>query len=88
MDPMNTGVHKWSSHEAKPGEAGHEVRWRNTSDDGGCNDPGAKDATKPPEFGTPPRERRSVRTEAKTQPIEKLQVWEAWKHVRKGVTAR
>jgi hypothetical protein len=59
MDPMKTGVHKWSSHEAKPGKAGHEVRWRNTSDDGGCNDPGAKDATKQPEFGPPPRERRS-----------------------------
>lgn len=84
MHPMSSGAHKWSSHEAKPLDAGHEVRWRRTSDEGGCNDPGAKDATKRPEFGTPPRERRSGRTEAKTQPIEKLQVWQAWQHVRKG----
>jgi len=84
MSAMITGVHKWSSHEAKQVDAQHGVRWRNMSDDGGCNDPGAKDAAKPPEFGSPPRESRGGQTKAKTQPIEKLQEWQAWQHVRKG----
>jgi len=84
MEPMRARGHKWSSHEAERGEADHGVRWRNKSDDGGCNDPGAKDATKRPEIGTPPRESRSGPTTAKTQPIEKQQVWRAWKHVRTG----
>lgn len=84
MPAMSTGAHKWSPHEAKSGDAWHGVRWRHKSDEGGCNDPGAKDATELLKSGTPPRESRSGSTKAKTQPIEKLQVWHAWKHVRQG----
>lgn len=83
MSPK-TRESKWSSHEAERCTTVHGVRWRHSSAEGGCNDPGAKAATEQPQSGSPPRESRSGPTTAKTQPIEKLQVWRAWNHVRKG----
>lgn len=49
-----------------------------------CNGGLAKDPTGQQLSSRPPLMSRSRQTSAKTQPIEKQQVWESWQRVRKG----
>ena len=49
-----------------------------------CNGGLAKGSTGQHPSGRPPRKSRSLPAGAKTQPIEKRQVWDAWKRVRTG----